>query len=122
MLLGGFALLLVASIHGDLSHPWLAAVTPRSWFAFAYLIAMGSLVGFSTFVWLMKHSTPALVFTYAYVNPIVAVFLGWLLAGEAVSARMGGAAVVIVAAVMVITLKAGPTIPPTSVPAEPADV
>ncbi len=122
MLGGGIALVVAAWIRGDLAHVGLAAVTSRSWFAFAYLIAMGSLVGFSTFVWLMKHSTPALVFTYAYVNPVVAVFLGWLLAGEAVTARMGAAAVVIVAAVMVITLKSDHAAPGSAVPAEPADV
>ena len=122
MLGGGLALLLAAWLHGDFAHIALAAVTPRSWLAFAYLITMGSLVAFSTFVWLMKHSTPALVFTYAYVNPVVAVFLGWLLAGEAITGRMGAAAVVIVAAVMVITLKANGVVQGAAVPADPADV
>jgi len=123
MLGGGLALLITAWIHGDFARLELSAITGRSWAAFAYLIVMGSLVGFSTFVWLMKHSTPARVFTYAYVNPVVAVFLGWLVAGEAVSARMVSAAVVIVAAVMIITLKAGgrKSEPSVGVPADPAD-
>ena len=64
---------------------------------------VGSLIGFTTFVWLMKHSTPALVSTYAYVNPIVAVFLGWLLLGEAVGPRMLLASAVIIAGVAIIT-------------------
>ena len=103
MLAGGGALLLTAVLHGDLAafHP--AAVSPRSWLAFAYLIAVGSLVGFSTFVWLMKHSTPARVSTYAYINPIVAVFLGWLILGEPVTPRTIAAAAVIVASVAIIT-------------------
>jgi drug/metabolite transporter (DMT)-like permease len=123
MLGGGLALLLTAWLHGDFAHLDPGAITGRSWAAFAYLIVMGSLVGFSTFVWLMKHSTPARVFTYAYVNPVVAVFLGWLILGEAVNARMGAAAVVIVAAVMIITLKAGASHsePAIELPADPAD-
>jgi drug/metabolite transporter (DMT)-like permease len=64
---------------------------------------MGSLVGFSTFGWLMKHSTPARVSTYAYVNPLVAVFLGWLILGEPVTARTLAATAVIVLSVAVIT-------------------
>ena len=64
---------------------------------------MGSLVGFSTFVWLMKHSTPTRVSTYAYVNPVVAVFLGWLILGEPVTARTIAAAAVIVVSVATIT-------------------
>jgi drug/metabolite transporter (DMT)-like permease len=109
MLGGGGALLLAAWLHHDFAHYNPAAVTLRSWAAFAYLVAMGSLVGFSTFVWLMKHSTPARVSTYAYVNPVVAVFLGWVVAGETLNARTVAATVVIVAAVMIITLQSKPT-------------
>jgi drug/metabolite transporter (DMT)-like permease len=123
MLGGSAALLVTAWLHGDFAGFEPAAVTTRSWAAFLYLISMGSLVGFSTFVWLMKHSSPARVFTYAYVNPVVALFLGWLVAREAVTARMGAAAVVIVVAVMIITLKgSGPLPDPaTAMPADPAD-
>ena len=68
---------------------------------------MGSLVGFSTFVWLMKHSTPAKVSTYAYVNPIVAVFLGWLVLHEPVNPRIFTAAAIIIAGVVLITVAKG---------------
>ncbi len=61
MLGGGAALALVALLHGDFAQLQIAAIAPRAWAAFAYLICAGSLVGFSTFVWLMKHSTPARV-------------------------------------------------------------
>jgi drug/metabolite transporter (DMT)-like permease len=105
MLAGGTALLTVAAVHGDFATLDLAAVTPRAWLAFVYLILIGSLVGFSTFVWLMKHSVPARVSTYAYVNPIVAVFLGWLLLGEPIGPRTLAASVIIVAAVAIITLE-----------------
>ena len=64
----------------------------------------GSLVGFTTFVWLMKHSTPAKVSTYAYVNPIVAVFLGWWILKEPVSPRIFLGAAIIIAGVVIITI------------------
>ncbi len=103
MLGGGAALLLAAIPHGDFAALDTAAITPRAWGAFAYLVAVGSLVGFSTFVWLMKHSTPARVATYAYVNPIVAVFLGWILLDEPITPRTLVASAIIVAAVAIIT-------------------
>ncbi len=105
MLGGGAALTLVALPHGDFAALNLAAISPRSWYAFIYLIGSGSLIGFSTFVWLMKHSTPARVATYAYVNPIVAVFLGWLLLHEPINSRTLVASVIIVAAVVIITVE-----------------
>jgi drug/metabolite transporter (DMT)-like permease len=105
MLTGGATLLLVAALHGDLAQFHPAAVSTRSWAALAYLIGCGSLVGFSTFVWLIKHSTPARVSTYAYVNPIVAVFLGWLILDEPVTGRTLAASAVIIAAVVMITLQ-----------------
>ena len=103
MLGGGGALSVVALLHGEFASFDVYAITPRGWGAFAYLIAVGSLVGFSTFVWLMKHSTPARVSTYAYVNPVVAVFLGWLILGEPITPRTIVASVIIVAAVAIIT-------------------
>lgn len=103
MLGGGAALAIVAFFHGDFHRLDLAAVTPRAWGAFAYLVGVGSLVGFSTFVWLMKHSAPARVATYAYVNPIVAVILGWLILDEPITSRTIVASVIIIAAVMIIT-------------------
>jgi drug/metabolite transporter (DMT)-like permease len=114
MLGGGGALMVTAVLHGDFATLNLAAVAPHSWLAFAYLIGAGSLVGFSTFVWLMKHSTPARVSTYAYVNPVVAVFLGWLLLSEPVIPRTFVASAIIVAAVAIITTqKSKPAPAPT---------
>ncbi len=103
MLSGSAALLFVAGLRGEWSTVNVLAISPASWFAFAYLIVIGSLVGFSTFVWLMKNSTPARVSTYAYVNPIVAVLLGWLLLGEPVSQRTVVASAIIVVAVIIVT-------------------
>jgi len=103
MLAGSVWLLLVSVLVGEPQQFHLADVSGRSLFAWAYLIVAGSLIGFTTFVWLMKHSTPARVSTYAYVNPIVAVFLGWLLAHEPVGPRMFVAAGIIIAGVAIIT-------------------
>ena len=78
-------------------------VTMRSAVALAYLVAGPSLIGYSAYVWLLKVSTPAKVGTYGYVNPMIAVFLGWLVVGEEVTGRMILAAAVIVTGVALIT-------------------
>jgi drug/metabolite transporter (DMT)-like permease len=108
MLLGGALLSVVGLARGELENFHLADVTLRSALAWAYLVAAGSLIAFPAYVYLLKHSTPARVSTYAYVNPVVAVFLGWLILGEPVNGRTLVASVVIVAAVAIITTqKAG---------------
>lgn len=103
MLGGGAMLAIVALFHGDFGHFDVSAISARAWGAFAYLVGIGSLVGFSTFVWLMKHSAPARVATYAYVNPVVAVFLGWLILDEPITSRTLVASAIIIAAVAIIT-------------------
>ena len=102
MIAGGVILLAVAGASGELGAFSPEAVSPRSLVALAYLIVAGSLVGFSAYVFLLGATTPARVSTYAYVNPIVAVLLGWLVAGESVAPRTLVAAAVIVAAVALI--------------------
>ncbi len=97
-----------------------AAVTARSLGAWLYLTLVGSLVGFTAFIWLMKHSTPARVYTYTYVNPIVAVFLGWFILHEPVSPRMLVASAVIIGGVALITIsKARPMPVSLTAPAQP---
>ena len=81
-----------------------AAVSLKSMLGWSYLILLGSIVAFSAYVWLLRASTPARVSTYAYVNPVVAVLLGWALADEALTPRMLIAAAVIVSGVALITL------------------
>ena len=102
MLTGGLWLVLAAAALGEPGRFDPAGIAPHSVLAWLYLVFVGSLVGFTTFVWLMKHSTPARVSTYAYVNPVVAVFLGWLLASEPLTARTVGATAVIILAVVMI--------------------
>jgi drug/metabolite transporter (DMT)-like permease len=104
MLSGGTALLLVALVHGDFTDFHFRTVSSASWGAFAYLVSIGSLVGFSTFVWLMKKCPPAQVATYGYVNPIVAVILGWLILGEPITSRTLVASAIIITSVILITL------------------
>jgi drug/metabolite transporter (DMT)-like permease len=104
MLAGGGALLVLGLALGE---PWtfdVAAVSARSTLGWLYLIVFGSIVGFSAYIWLLRVSTPARVSTYAYVNPVVAVLLGWVLADEPLTLRTLIAAAVIVSGVVLITL------------------
>ena len=115
MICGSGWLLVACLATGELSRFDPSAISSRSVIAWTYLVLCGSLIGFSTFTWLMKHSTPAKVSTYAYVNPIVAVFLGWLVLHEAVNPRIFVAAAIIIAGVAIITvaktIKAAPVAP-----------
>lgn len=108
MLAGGAALIAVAVALGEPAELDLARVSLRSALGFLYLLIFGSLVAFSAYVWLLRVSTPARVSTYAYVNPVVAVLLGWAFAGEALTLRMLVAAAVIVSGVALITLTPKP--------------
>lgn len=103
MLAGGAILGVVGAVGGEVSAFDPGAVSTTSLLAVAYLIAFGSLVGFTAYIWLLGHVAPARVSTYAYVNPVVAVLLGWLFLHEPLTPRMLAAAAVIVAAVVLIT-------------------
>lgn len=107
MIGGGCLLWITGLLLHEGSRLDLAAVSTKSALSLVYLIVFGSLVGFSAYVWLLKVTTPARVSTYAYVNPIVAVLLGTLFAGEALTLRIGLAAVSIVAAVALIIRHGG---------------
>jgi drug/metabolite transporter (DMT)-like permease len=120
MIMGSVALALAAAAHGELAALHVSRISGHSWVAFVYLILIGSLVGFSTFAWLMKHSTPARVATYAYVNPVVAVILGYLLLHEPISRRTVFGAIVIVVAVIIVTTQKSKSKPKAaSAPASP---
>jgi drug/metabolite transporter (DMT)-like permease len=103
MLAGGALLLALSGMAGEWSRFSPALVTARSAAALAYLLVFGSLLGFTVYVWLLRAASPALVSTYAFVNPAVAIFLGWLLADETISPRTLLAAAMIVGAVVLIT-------------------
>ncbi len=104
MLSGSASMLLVGWILGEGSHLHLGVVSLHSWIAFAYLVVVGSIVAFPTYVWLLEHSTPAKVSTYAYVNPVIAMFLGWAILGEPMNLRILLATAVIIGAVAIITI------------------
>jgi drug/metabolite transporter (DMT)-like permease len=114
MLCGGLLMVLIAGADGEAARFAWEQVTARAGAAWLYLVVAGSLVGYSSYVWLLKHSTTARASTYAYVNPVVAVFLGWRLLGEPLTARTLAASVVIIAGVVIITWqKSRPrTLPP----------
>ena len=107
MLAGGGLLVLAGVVTGELGRLDVAAASAKSWLALLYLIAFGSLIGFTAYIWLLKVSTPARVSTYAYVNPVVAVLLGWAFAGEPLSLRTAMAAGIIIAGVAMISVARG---------------
>jgi len=102
MLAGGASLIVVAALTGEARHFRFAALTARSVGALAYLIIFGSIVAFSSYTWLHTVATPSRVATYAYVNPVVAVLVGWALAGEPVGPFTILAMLVILAGVALV--------------------
>jgi drug/metabolite transporter (DMT)-like permease len=104
MIAGGALLLLAGLLRGEWAAVDVSAFSTKSLLSLGYLVTFGSLIGFTAYIWLLGVSTPARVATYAYVNPVVAVFLGWAFAGEAITPRVLLAAAVIIGAVAVITM------------------
>ncbi|MGQ0722086.1 MAG: EamA family transporter [Candidatus Eiseniibacteriota bacterium] len=103
MIAGGAALAVVGALAGEWRRVDLASVSTVSALSLLYLMTFGSLIGFSAYVWLLQATTPAKVSTYAYVNPVVAVFLGWAFADESVTAHTAVAAAIILFSVVLIT-------------------
>jgi drug/metabolite transporter (DMT)-like permease len=102
MIMGGTLLGVFALAAGELTDVDPGATSARSVASLVYLIVFGSLIAYSAYVWLLKVTTPARVGTYAYVNPVIALFLGWALADEPISFRSVMAAAIIVASVFSI--------------------
>jgi drug/metabolite transporter (DMT)-like permease len=103
-LAGGAALWIAGFFTGEVRALHVAAISLRSWIALGYLIVFGSVLGFTAYLYILKNSTAARVSTYALVNPVVALFLGWMLAGETITLRtILAAAVILTAVVLVIT-------------------
>ena len=111
MLGGGALLLIVGALTGELSHFDIHHVSRDSAVGLAYLITFGSLLGFTSYIWLLDKVSPARLGTYAYVNPIVAVVLGWAIAGERLSVRTAVAAAIVICAVALITTARSTTTP-----------
>jgi drug/metabolite transporter (DMT)-like permease len=101
---GGVILLIVGLFAGEFRGLHLGAISLRSWLALGYLILFGSGIGFSAYIYILHKSTAARVATYAFVNPVVALFLGWLIASETTTMRtILAAAVILTAVILVIT-------------------
>lgn len=103
MLTGGALLSIVGVLTGELSHFDVHQVSGPSTLGLIYLITFGSLLGFTSYIWLLDKVSPARLGTYAYVNPVVAVILGWAIAGERLSLRTAVAAAIVICAVALIT-------------------
>jgi drug/metabolite transporter (DMT)-like permease len=107
MLVGGVFLALTAAALGEFRnfHPW--SVSREAWLALLYLIVAGSLIGFTAYLWLIHHESPTKVGTYAYVNPVVAVLVGYFLGGEALGLRtILGTVLVLIGVVVITTMRA----------------
>ena len=127
LMAGATAALLFGLLDGEAGQ-----VTPSSWssaslWAMVYLVVFGSLIGYTAYTWLLQHAPVSKAATYAYVNPVVAVFLGWLLLGESVTAGMAvGAALIVVSVAFIIRTEARPVrardddLEPTTFLAEPS--
>lgn len=111
MLGGGAVLFLIAALSGEFSRFHLEDVTTASTLGLVYLTTFGALVGFTSYIWLLDKVSPARVGTYAYVNPIVAVFLGWAVAGESLSSRTVLAAAIVIGGVALITTSSPEEVP-----------
>jgi drug/metabolite transporter (DMT)-like permease len=105
MLGGGAALAILAALSGEIGRFHIADVSKVSALGWGFLVVFGSFVGFTAYIYLLRATTPAKAATYAYVNPVVAVFLGWAIASEAVTGRTLGAAAVILGGVAMISLE-----------------
>ena len=103
MLAGGIFLAIVAGAFGEFRDFHLAAVSRGAWLSLIYLIVFGSIIAFTAYTWLIHHESPTKVGTYAYVNPVVAVLLGYFLGGEALGLRTILGALCILVSVIVIT-------------------
>jgi drug/metabolite transporter (DMT)-like permease len=118
MICGGLLLMLVGTLFGEAKDFHLARISTLSLGAFAYLVLIGAIVGYTAYFWLLRNCDPAKVATYAYVNPIVAVLLGAIFAHETVTLRTLVAATLIIGSVaLIITvqqLKSKPTTPITA--------
>jgi drug/metabolite transporter (DMT)-like permease len=103
MLIGGFALAILGLVTGEASRVEISSITPASLIGLAYLIVFGSLIGYASYTWLLRVAPTSLVFTYAYVNPLVALLVGATIGGEGFAPRELLAAAIILGSVALTT-------------------
>jgi drug/metabolite transporter (DMT)-like permease len=102
LLCGGAALLIASSLKGEFTGFSLSNISPGSWAALGYLTLAGSVVAFTAYVWLLDHARAPLVATFTFVNPVIAVVLGWAVLGEHMTLQMLGGFVLVVASVILV--------------------
>jgi drug/metabolite transporter (DMT)-like permease len=111
MLAGGAVLLVAGAARGEVAHVHPSAFSADSLAAFAYLVVAGSLVAFTSYVWLLQHAPVSKVATYAYVNPAVAILLGWIILSERITAvTLVGAAIILASVAFIVRREAAPAI------------
>jgi len=116
MLVGGVLLALAAAVLGEFRNFHPARVSSAAWLALLYLIVAGSLIAFTAYVWLIHHESPTKVGTYAYVNPVVAVVLGYFFGGEGLGLRtVLGTGFVLISVVAIATSRSPSAVPTLAV-------
>ncbi len=105
MIAGGIMLVIAGLLSGEASRLDLAAVPPVAWLSFFYLLFFGSIITFSAYIWLLQNVDASKVSSYSYINPVIAVFLGWLILSEPVTATTIVAVAIIIVAVILITTR-----------------
>ena len=110
MLAGGVLLIMAAAVLGEFRGFQVQAVSGGAWLALAYLIVAGSIAGFTAYVWLIHHESPTKVGTYAYVNPVVAVLVGYFFGGEPIGPRTIVGTLLVLVSVLVITVAPAKTL------------
>src|SRR5580698_6687245 len=121
MLAGGIQLLVLAALAGEFAGFRFQAVSRTAWFALLYLIVAGSIVAFTAYIWLLHYESPTKVGTYAYVNPVVAVVIGYFAGGESVGLRtVFGSVLVLVSVITISTMPKGVARSPVAVELAPA--
>ena len=118
MLAGGVFLTVISCVLGEYRNFHAGSVSRGAWIALVYLIVAGSIIAFTAYVWLLHHESPTKVGTYAYVNPVVAVFLGWLVLHEAIDRYiLMGSAIIVASVIMVTSAKVTNKTVPEELPA-----
>lgn len=124
MVLGGAGLTLVGLLAGEVQQLTPASFTPAAVYSYFHLLIVGSLIGFVSYIWLLEHVSATLAGTYAYVNPLIAILIGWLLGGEAVTVWIAGGMVIILAGVFLVRsggIRSGTRILQANAPATPLE-
>jgi len=110
MLAGGILLFLASAALGEFRNFHPAAVSRAAWLSLLYLIVAGSIIAFTAYIWLIHHQSPTKVGTYAYVNPVIAVFLGYFFARESLGTRtVLGTLFVLISVIVITTMPRGKT-------------